>query len=197
MVNTKDQNNAIVYCVWYLFCQHCWYEDQSMQCIECYVCQDFQYTVLVFVALTQHCIQSTMRCENSTLLCIKWPLTPPREKATVLCLLSCRFSCSPVWGGSFLTFLDLSTTRVIAGKTHSQSPILKTKGALSNPVIFTYLQTKLHPPYPNQTTYLVFEFWSKKCLQCLKNVGLYNSFGGGRFSFWQIWFTQASRFANS
>ena len=31
---------------------------------------------VVFVALTQHLIQSTMRCENSTLLCIKWPLTP-------------------------------------------------------------------------------------------------------------------------
>ena len=30
---------------------------------------------LVFVALTQHRMQSTMRCENSTLLCIKWPLT--------------------------------------------------------------------------------------------------------------------------
>ena len=31
---------------------------------------------LVFVALTQHLIQSTMRCENSTLLFIKWPLAP-------------------------------------------------------------------------------------------------------------------------
>ena len=30
---------------------------------------------LVFVALTEHLIQSSMRCENSTLLCIKWPLT--------------------------------------------------------------------------------------------------------------------------
>ena len=29
----------------------------------------------VFVALKQYPIQSTMRCENSTLLCIKWPLT--------------------------------------------------------------------------------------------------------------------------
>ena len=39
-----------------------------------------------------------------------------------------------------LSFLDLSTTRVIAGKTHSQSPILTlTKGALSNPVILTYV----------------------------------------------------------
>ena len=37
---------------------------------------------LVFVAHTQHLIQSTMRCENSTLLCIKWPLAPPRGKAT-------------------------------------------------------------------------------------------------------------------
>ena len=40
---------------------------------------------------------------------------------------------------ALLTFLDLSTTRVIAGKIHSQSPILKTKGALSNPVILSYL----------------------------------------------------------
>ena len=37
---------------------------------------------LVFVALTQHLIQSTMRCENSSLLCIKWALTPPRGKAS-------------------------------------------------------------------------------------------------------------------
>ena len=66
-------------------------------------------SILVFVALTQHCIQSTMRCENSTLLCIKWPLTPPRGKATVdlLCLPSYGFSCSPVWGGSYVNFLGL------------------------------------------------------------------------------------------
>ena len=35
---------CIVYCVWYLVCQHCWYKDQSMQCIECYVCKDCRYT---------------------------------------------------------------------------------------------------------------------------------------------------------
>ena len=46
------------------------YEDQSMQCFE-----------LLFMALTQHHIQSTVRCENSTLLCMKWPLAPPRVKA--------------------------------------------------------------------------------------------------------------------
>ena len=39
---------------------------------------------LVFVALTQHLIQSTMGCENSTLLCIKWPLTPARREGYLL-----------------------------------------------------------------------------------------------------------------
>ena len=29
MVDTKDQSNTIVYCVWYLVCRHCRYEDQS------------------------------------------------------------------------------------------------------------------------------------------------------------------------
>ena len=57
--------------------------------------------------------------------------------------------------------------------------------------------TKLHPPYPNQTACLVYQFRSEKCLQCLKNVGLYNSFGVGMFSFWQSWLTWASRLANS
>ena len=44
MVDTKDQSNAIVYCVWYLVCRHCRYEDQSTQCIECCVCWDCWYT---------------------------------------------------------------------------------------------------------------------------------------------------------
>ena len=44
MANTKDQSNAIVYCVWYLICQHCRYKDQSTLCIEYYVCRDCQYT---------------------------------------------------------------------------------------------------------------------------------------------------------
>ena len=64
MVDTKDQSNAIVYCVWYLVCRHCQYKDQSTQCIECYVFETVD--TLVFVTLTQHLIQSTMRCENST-----------------------------------------------------------------------------------------------------------------------------------
>ena len=52
-----------------------------MQCIECYAMS--RLSKLVSVALTQHLIQSTMICENSTLFCIKWPLVPPRGKATV------------------------------------------------------------------------------------------------------------------
>ena len=47
-----------------------------------------------------------------------------------------------VRGGSFVLKCSgtCQTTRVIAGKTYSQSPILTvTKGALSNPVILTYL----------------------------------------------------------
>ena len=43
-VDTKDQGNAIMYCVCYVVCQHCRHKDQRMQCIE--LC------ILVFVALT-------------------------------------------------------------------------------------------------------------------------------------------------
>ena len=38
---------------------------------------------LVFVALTQHLLKSTMRCEHSTLLYIKWPLAPARKGLAV------------------------------------------------------------------------------------------------------------------
>ena len=74
MIDTKDQSNAIVYCVWYLV--------YGIDTVDMKIKASnalnamFVETVdtLVFVALTQHLIQSTMRCENSTLLCIKWPL---------------------------------------------------------------------------------------------------------------------------
>ena len=72
---------------------------------------------VVFVAFTQHCIQSTV--------------TGQSEEAALL------------------SFLDLSTTRVIAGKMHSQSPILKLKGAQQPGNSYISMGTKLHPPYPN------------------------------------------------
>ena len=66
---------------------------------------------------------------------------------------------------ALLTFLDLSTTRMIAGKTHSQSPILKlTKGALSNPVILTYLWEQSCILHTLTKTAYLCKFWSKKCL---------------------------------
>ena len=62
---------------------------------------------MAFVAFTQHCIQSTDLVVHH----------------------------QSIRGSSFAKFFGLvKLTRVIAGKTHSQSPILKTKGVLSNPV---------------------------------------------------------------
>ena len=69
----------------------------------------------------------------SKILCIQWPLTPPGGKAR------CSRTVRPVGlavhhhavqGGSFVFKCSgtCQTTRVIAGKTHSQSPIHKTKG---------------------------------------------------------------------
>ena len=43
-----------------------------------------------------------MRCENCTLLCIKWPLAPAKKECYLKSLLSCGFSCSPVQGNSFV-----------------------------------------------------------------------------------------------
>ena len=86
------------------------------------------------------------------------------------------------------------TKRVIAGKMHSQSPILKLKGAQQPDNSYICKGTKLHPPYPNKLPAFNLE---PKCLQCLKNVGLYNSFGIGRCSFLHSLLTQAIRLANS
>ena len=55
---------------------------------------------------------------------------------------------------------------------HSQSPILKTKGALSNlSNSYISMRTKLNPPYPNQTA----------CLNCM-NLDL-----KGVFNAWRMW----------
>ena len=128
-------------------------------------------SILVFLALTKHLIQSTMKSENSTLLCIKWLLTPARREGYLLqysIWKAFRLGSLAVHQSeeaALLSFLDLSTTRVIVGKMHSQSPIPKTKGVLSNPVILTDLQscilhtlTKL-PAYFNFDSKSVFSAW--------------------------------------
>ena len=58
-------SNAIVYCVWYLFCRHCRYEDQTMQCIDAMFVETVD--TLLFVAFMQHLIESNMRCENTSI----------------------------------------------------------------------------------------------------------------------------------
>ena len=92
---------------------------------------------MVFVAFTQHCMQSTdIMSEMLKILCIQWPLTPPGGKAC------CSRTIHPVGlavhhhavrGGSFVFKCSgtCQTTRVIAGKMHSQSPILKCYGGHS------------------------------------------------------------------
>ena len=57
-VDTKDQSNAIVYCVCYVACRHCWYEHQSMQCIECSICRHWCLWLL------HNTVYRVMRCEN-------------------------------------------------------------------------------------------------------------------------------------
>ena len=58
-----------------------------------------------------------------------------------------------VQGGSFVLKCSgtCQTTRVIAGKTHSQSPILKCYGGAQQPGNSYETMTKLHPPHSNQT----------------------------------------------
>ena len=63
-----------------------------------------------------------------------------RIKAKCMYIVGLAVHHQSIWGCSFIKFLGLvKITRVIAGKTHNQSPILKTKGVLSNLAIPTCL----------------------------------------------------------
>ena len=90
-----------------------------------------------------------------------WPLAPPGGKA------HCSRTIHPVGlavhhhavqGGSFVFKCSGScqTTRVIAGKTHSQSPILKCYGGTQQPGNSYEAMTKLHPPHSNRTCHKQF-----------------------------------------
>ena len=70
-----------------------------MQCIECYVCRHCRHWCLW---LLHNTVYRVMRCENCTLLCIKWLLTPAKREGYLKSLPSCGFSCSPVQGGNFI-----------------------------------------------------------------------------------------------
>ena len=79
-VDTKDQRNAIVYCVCYVVCWHCRYH-QSMQCIEYYICWHCQHWCLW---LLHNTVYRVMRCEN----CINSVNIDSIECIRDLCLVS-------------------------------------------------------------------------------------------------------------
>ena len=118
------------------------------QCFKCYVCQRCRRWCLWLLHNTAYRVLLLISCmlkvSKMSLLCTLYtgPLAPARREG-YLSLPSWGFSSSPpVSPKRQLCSLSWTcqTTRMIAGKTHSQSPILKAKGALSNSVILTYLR---------------------------------------------------------
>ena len=109
------------------------------QCIKWYLCRRCQRWCLRFLRNTVCRVQiSCRRCRRYSVLCIQWPLTRPGGKA------HCSHALHPVGlavyhhavrGGSFVLKHSgtCQTTRVIAGKMHSQSPILKCYGRSATP----------------------------------------------------------------
>ena len=135
-------------------------------------------------------------------LCIKWPLAPAKREGYLFVWKAFHLGGLAVhhwsvWGGSFVNFLGLVKLQGwLQARCTANPQFLKLKGTQQPGNFYISMGTKLHPPHPSKLPACT-EFWSEKCLQCLKTVSLYNSFGGGRFSFWQSSFTWASRCANS
>ena len=101
---------------------------------------------MVFAAFTQHCMQSTdFMSKTSKILCTLYTVAPPRQEGRLIVAIhpaGLAVHHHAVRGGSFVLKCSgtCQTTRVIAGKTHSQSPILKCyRGVLSNLVILMKL----------------------------------------------------------
>ena len=94
------------------------------------------YIILLLISL----MSKMSKMPNTIVLCIQGllPLQGEGYLFEPSALWFSSYTTSQSKEAALLTFLDL-TTRVIGGKMHSQSPILKSKGALSNPVILTYL----------------------------------------------------------
>ena len=154
---------------------------------------------VVFVAFTQHCIQSTVTHVGGVKGCTLYTMAShPARREGYFSLPSWGFSCSPLVSPRRQLCSVLCTCQLqgwLQARCTANPQFLKLKGAQQPGNSYISMGTKLHPPYPNQDCLPVF--WSKKCLQCLKNVGLYNSFGIDRFSLWQSWLTRASRLASS
>ena len=102
-----------------------------LQCIKWYLCRRWCLRLLCNTVCRVQI--SCRRCQRYSVLCIQWPLTPPGGKARcscTVCPVGLAVHHHAVRGGSFVLKHSgtCQTTRVIAGKTHSQSPILKCYG---------------------------------------------------------------------
>ena len=128
------KGHVSIHIVW---CWRCW--DRLKQEIKTMS----KMSKMVFAAFMQHCIQSTVThlthvkgVEDAKyyVLCIQWPLAPARREGLFVTvqylnsLPSWGFSGSPPVSPRRQLSWTCQTTRVIAGQTHSQSPILKTNG---------------------------------------------------------------------
>ena len=91
--------------------------------MHCMLCM-LTLLILVFVAFTQACIQSNGTYVEGvkSVLCIQGPL---HERRLVVAISPVGLVAHQSKEATLLTFCDLSTTRVIAGKIDSQSLILK------------------------------------------------------------------------
>ena len=110
-------------------CQRCRRYSTDFKALNAMYVEDVKDGVCSFYATlhTEYCYSSHScwrhrRCQILLYSVYKAP-NPSRGKAIYLSLPPCQSE-----EAALLTFLDLTTTRVIAGKTHSQFPILKTKG---------------------------------------------------------------------
>ena len=107
------------------------------QCIKCYVCWRCRRWCLQLSRTTVCTVQtSCRRHQRYSVLCIQWPLTLPGGQAhcsRTICPVSLAVHHHAVQGGSFVFKCSgtCQTTRVIAGKMHNQSPILKCYGGHS------------------------------------------------------------------
>ena len=129
------------------------------QCIKCYVCQRHPRWCLWLLRNTVCRVQ--ISCRRYSVLCIQWPLAPPGGKACCSCTIhpvGLAVHHHAVRGGSFVFKCSgtCQTTRVIAGKTHSQSPILKCYRGTQQPSNSYEAMTKLHPPHSNRTCHKQF-----------------------------------------
>ena len=121
----------------------------KFQCFKCYVCQRWCLWLLCNTAYRELLLILLMSMVSKILCTLYTVASRPCQEGRLFVTVQ-HLKSLPSWGLSCSPPVSLrrqlcwlswicQTGRVIAGKTHSQSPILKTKGAISNLVILTDL----------------------------------------------------------